>query len=70
MRTIIDIQNEKIKEIKQLCERQGISRAELIRRSIDLYLQTKNKVPQDVFGILKNKPIDGLVYQHNIREEW
>jgi metal-responsive CopG/Arc/MetJ family transcriptional regulator len=38
MRTILEIPNEKVKELDRLCKAQKISRAELVRRAIDKYL--------------------------------
>ncbi|KKB96643.1 hypothetical protein SZ25_00258 [Candidatus Arcanobacter lacustris] len=71
MRTIVDITEEQIQNLAYLCGAQNISRAEIIRRAIAFYL--KEKMPKEnnvAFGIWKNKAIDSMSYQENLRNEW
>ena len=71
MRTIIEISDEQLKGLSYICERKNISRAELIRQAISLYLQENISVKNDYsFGIWKNKAIDSVDYQNKLREEW
>ena len=71
MRTIIEIPDEQLKKLSYICEREDISRAEVIRKAISLYLQDNIAVKNDYsFGIWKNKAIDSVAYQNKLREEW
>ena len=77
MRTIIDIPEEQLKPLDQICREEGISRAECVRRGIEMLLkastQKRKKVTlEDAFGIFKHdSPFgDGLEYQLKIRAEW
>lgn len=71
MRTIIDIPIEQVQALEEICERENISRAEAIRRAIAGFLS--NKLPKKsstAFGIWKDRKIDGLSYQEDLRAEW
>jgi len=77
MRTIVDIPDEQLQQLQRLCERDGISRAEAVRRSVALYVaeeQKKRKRFEDalnaVFGLWKDMDIDAVEYQRKIRAEW
>jgi len=73
MRTLIEIPEQQIIALKDLCQSQGLSRAEAIRRAIDVYLQQQSPGEVDAFGLWQhNKPEieDGLEYQKRVREEW
>ena len=71
MRTIIDIPEEQIQNLAYLCNVKKISRAEIIRRAVAMYLQETMPKKNDVaFGIWKNKKIGSLSYQENLRNEW
>ena len=41
MRTIIDLKDEQVEKLAEICERDDISRAEAIRQAVNLYLSTK-----------------------------
>ena len=71
MRTIIDLQDQQIRELAILCQQTRLSRAELIRRAVDEYLQhhTPDR-DETAFGLWKNRGEDGLKYQQRLREEW
>lgn len=73
MRTIIDIEKEKLQALTILANDCHISRAALIRKAIDALLEQslKQQPAEDVFGILKGgKEIDGLTLQKQLRSEW
>ena len=70
MRTIINIDDRKVEQIAAFCQRYKISRAELIRQSIDEFLSAHAQAKDEVFGIWKNKPVDALAYQRKLRAEW
>ncbi|HBG93913.1 MAG TPA: CopG family transcriptional regulator [Chromatiaceae bacterium] len=71
MRTVLDLPDSQVEGLKRLGERNGLSRAELVRRAVAEYL---SKHPTDdtdsAFGLWRNRAEDGLKYQQRIREEW
>jgi Zn-dependent peptidase ImmA (M78 family) len=74
MKTLIDIPDRQIHSLSDLCEKFSISRAEAIRRAIDLFVQNNEQSTVDVFGAWKdkgeNEGEDGLTYQQQLRDEW
>lgn len=70
MRTLVDIPDRQIKDLMAICEAEKVSRAEAIRQAISLYLKNKKPEEVDAFGIWKDKNIDGLTYQEQMRSEW
>lgn len=69
MRALVDLRQDKLEDMNVFCKQYHISRAELVRRAIDQFLET-HRTQTDVFGILKNKKIDALQYQTKLRDEW
>ncbi|MDX2503438.1 MAG: ribbon-helix-helix domain-containing protein [Gammaproteobacteria bacterium] len=73
MRTLIDIPDKQVTELSLLCQEQGLSRAELIRRAITAYINQQKKTEINAFGLWKQEvqePKDGLQYQQELRNEW
>ena len=80
MRTIVDLPEEQIQVLDAIVKDEGVSRAELVRRAVDLYLSEEKKKRSDAavdkyYGFLKDVPdaFDGLEadeYVQNIRSEW
>jgi Ribbon-helix-helix protein, copG family len=72
MRTLVDIPDEQIGELAVICEAKQVSRAEVIRQAIAVYIGTNKLVPADAFGLWKDKShgLDGLTYQEQARAEW
>lgn len=80
MRTIVDLPDEQIKALDALVAQNDVSRAELVRRAVSLYLKkNKEKNNEDMIskyhGFLADDPdafdgLDGLEYQNKIRSEW
>lgn len=70
MRTLVDIPDRQIKDLTALCEAEKVSRAELIRQAIAAYLERKKPVSVEAFGLWKDRKIDGLAYQEQVRSEW
>ena len=71
MRTIVELPEEQLAELAEICRREGISRAEAIRRAVGIY--TRHEVSRGLrkaFGIWKNRAVDGVVYEDRIRSEW
>jgi Arc/MetJ-type ribon-helix-helix transcriptional regulator len=71
MRTIIELPNEQLDELDALCEREGISRAEAVRRSVQQYLHTNRAAhAHKAFGIWRGRAVEGLAYEAALRREW
>ena len=77
MRTIIDIAPERVSELDAWAQAQNISRAEAVRRAVDLLIERVSKPKGLGFGIWTNqshKAIpperDGLRLQQALRDEW
>ncbi len=70
MRTIVDIPDEQLQQLAELCRREDLSRAEAVRRAIALLLEGQPKQPHDAFGLWKERGADGVSYQQMLRHEW
>ena len=70
MRTICEIPDDELKELEEFCRRQGISRAEGIRRAVREYLAQDESAFDAAFGIWKDRCEDGVEYQRRLRAEW
>lgn len=70
MRTLVDIPEKQIHDLADICAAEKVSRAEIIRRAISAYLENKKPESVDVFGLWKNRKVDGVAYQEQVRSEW
>ena len=71
MRTIVELPDQQIEALKAISEREGLSRAELIRRAVAEYLaHHQRETDEAAFGLWKKHDRDGLKYQQQMREEW
>jgi hypothetical protein len=71
VRTIVDLPEEQIKALAEICRRQGISRAEAVRRAVAEYANHHTAVKADqAFGLWRRRGVDGLAYQRRLRREW
>ncbi len=70
MRTIVDIPESDRGALDALARKLGISRAELVRRAIELYLRQKSTGPEEAFGLWQDRAEDGVAYQDRLRREW
>jgi hypothetical protein len=70
MRTIVEIPDDQVPVVADQCKRESISRAELVRRAIALYLRHRGQQNADVFGLWTDRKIDGVEYQRTLRAEW
>jgi metal-responsive CopG/Arc/MetJ family transcriptional regulator len=74
----VDIPDNLLAELTAFAHKEGISRAELMRRALDAYVSTlkqkQDMAEQDtleaVRGLWKDRDIDGVDYQRQLREEW
>lgn len=79
MRTIVDIPEDQVKALDLLGKKGNVSRAELVRQAVGLYLEAEQQKAAGAidkyFGFLKDCPdafggMDGVEYQQKIRAEW
>ncbi len=72
MKALLDMETEQVEALAKICSRDGISRAEAIRRAIDFYAShtLHNGNLAEHFGYFKNDPIDALGYTDALRNEW
>ncbi len=71
MRTIVDLPDRQIEALKRMSDAVQLSRAELMRRAVDEYLDRHQPVQDDgAFGLWKKRKTDGVVYQDLARAEW
>ena len=71
MRTIVDIPDETLHVLDKWAKQNNVSRAAVIREAIALYLENKPVASdEDAFGLWKDRALDGVAYQQNLREEW
>ena len=71
MRTIVDLTDEQIAGLADVCRREGMSRTEAVRRSGAAYLDAMQLAERDeLFGIWRDRELDGLTYERALRDEW
>lgn len=70
MRTLVDIPDKQIKALTTICKAEKKSRAEIIRQAISAYLEKNTPEAVDAFGLWRDRKIDGLTYQEQVRSEW
>ncbi len=71
VRTIIELPAAHLEALARVCRRDGISRAEAIRRLLEAQLakETADGAGQ-AFGLWRGRDLDGLAYQEQMRREW
>jgi hypothetical protein len=71
MRTIIELPADQLEALDSLCEREGISRAEGVRRAVAEHVrQHQSDRVSQAFGIWRARGVDGLAYEQRVRREW
>ena len=71
MRTIVELPPTQLEALGDLCRREGISRAEAVRRAVaEMLTRERAARPDQAFGLWRRKPTDGLTYQRKLRREW
>ena len=72
MRTIIDLPDAQLEALDGICRRELISRAEAIRRAVDLLVRDRAAgASHAAFGLWRGaRAVDGLRYQERLRREW
>ena len=71
MRTIIDLPDAAREALDALCRRDGISRAEAVRRAVATLVRlARASGPDPAFGLWRGRAVDGLAYERRLRQEW
>ena len=71
MRTIIELPDDQLEALANLCRSEGISRAEAIRQAVAQYTRgRRSNAAAGAFGLWRNRQIDGLRYERQLRDEW
>ena len=71
MRTIIELPEEQLTGLDGWCRREGISRAEAIRRAVAAMLAERSKgEAAGAFGLWRDRAADALAEQEKMRNEW
>jgi hypothetical protein len=71
MRTIVDLPAIQVESLDAWCQREGVSRAEAVRRAVAEYLRTHQGAgAAQAFGLWRSNAEDGLSYQDRLRSEW
>ncbi|WP_026872375.1 CopG family ribbon-helix-helix protein [Inquilinus limosus] len=73
MRIAIDIPDGQLRELAEICAREGTSRAAIIRDAIASYLAARRQRAQDdAFGLWQRHglAVDGSEHQTRLRDEW
>jgi hypothetical protein len=72
MRTIIELPQDQLDALDGICRQESISRAEAIRRAVDLLVRDRAaSASHTAFGLWRSaRTVDGLRYQERLRREW
>ncbi|MCC5844945.1 MAG: CopG family transcriptional regulator [Verrucomicrobia bacterium] len=70
MRTIVDIPDQTLPILDHYAKTHKLSRAAVIRKAIGLYLDNVSTDPDEAFGLWREREVDGVSYQENLRKEW
>jgi len=71
MRTIIDLPDDQVKALAELCKSQSISRAEAVRRAVAEMLACQKTAGREAaFGAWQGKKMDSRKFVASLREEW
>lgn len=75
MRTIVELPDTQLKALARLCRKEGISRAEAIRRAVDKLVGSDQASDEQedlraAFGLWRGRQPNGRAYVENLRAEW
>lgn len=71
MRTIIDLPDDQLEALGEICAQKKVSRAAVIRQAVAGYIQqSKADTSENAFGLWKKKNINALKHEDKIRTEW
>ena len=74
MKTLVDLPDDLVRDLDALAKRRNWSRAEALRQGANALIvadQARLEAALDaVFGMWKDRGIDGVTYQRALRDEW
>lgn len=71
MRTLVDIPEQDLQAVGEVAERQGVSRAAVIREAVSAYLASHPRKPAaEAFGLWGTRGPGGVSLQRGLRNEW
>lgn len=70
VRILVDLPERQVKDLAAIAAAEKSSRAEVIRKAVAAYIDLKKVSTASVFGIWKDRAVDGLAYQERARSEW
>ena len=71
MGSLVEIKEEQLRELDRIARESDRTRAALIEDALAEYLNRQKVSPRDrAFGLWRERNIDGLEYQEEIRKEW
>jgi hypothetical protein len=73
MRTIVEIPGGQLEGLDRHCKREGISRAEAVRRAVALLVGQEPPAGASAFGVWRGRrgaTADAVAYQRKLRSEW
>ena len=80
MRTLVDIPEQQLKDLAEICAARKISRAQGVRDAIAKFIEQNRVSRESAFGLWRDHragpceegalPTDGLAYQERLRGEW
>lgn len=70
-RILIDLPDAQAQALAVIVRAERRPRAAVIRDALDAYIsQRARALDTDVFGLWKDRQVDGLAYQEALRSEW
>jgi metal-responsive CopG/Arc/MetJ family transcriptional regulator len=71
-RALVGLPESDLKTLDAISKVQHVSRAELIRQAVSLYLAQFTPIAEagSAFGLWQSRRVDGLAYQTQLRDEW
>lgn len=71
-RILIDLPEHQLQALAALVEKEHRPRAALVREAVERYIaqQQETAATDDVFGLWKDRALDGVAYQNELRTEW
>lgn len=71
MRTIVDLPDDQVSGLAEICKMDGISRAEAVRRAVAQMLERQNSLTrEEAFGAWSGTTRDSQQFVRDIRKEW
>ncbi len=69
-RTIIDVPGDKLREVDRICRLLNISRAEGVRRALEVFVRQNEAVQAEGFGLWQGVDVSAAEIAEAIRRQW